>query len=529
LRKGETEMIEKQDRVLIALKTSIRTVHKHLVVPFVLTSLGVAMFLEVLVFAAPKTTRITQLYTTAETSTSAQIVWNTTTATDSLLQYSTTNPVPASAPQIYKSSQVTLHQIELSGLAPGTVYFYKVTSCAKRGCVTGAGSFETFPGCPDTVPPVSGNWQRANSANVSGATTLTNQLLGVDALSQSDVWAVGWSQDPAGPQYVKRTLIQHFDGATWNIVGSPNPRNDVDSVLYSVSGVSANDVWAVGSSHNGTLPSRTLTEHWNGILWSIIPSPSPDSQLNVLSGVAAVSANNVWAVGYRGSTQKDTPIQSLILHWNGAGWTQVPSPNIPGGANQLFGVHAISANDVWAVGTAAGAPLALRWNGSAWNVVPSQKQSGLSTERLTAISAASANDVWAVGEGKGIFTNQTFATMRRWDGARWTDKTCRAASASNPPDDYEGGGPDAYFTGVAAAASNDVWAVGVQGSGPMILHWDGRAWTSVAHPRAFPNAATLSAVATASGGSAWNVGLEIQVSSSGSASPAQTLVHKYTP
>ena len=93
------------------------------------------------------------------------------------------------------------------------------------------------------------------------------------------------------------------------------------------------------------------------------------------------------------------------------------------------------------------------------------------------------------------------------------EKVCRAASASNPPEGYEGGGPDAYFTGVAAAASNDVWAVGVRGSGPMILHWDGQAWTTVTHPRAFPNAAVLRGVATSSGGSAWSVGLEIEVDS----------------
>lgn len=153
----------------------------------------------------------------------------------------------------------------------------------------------------------------------------------------------------------------------------------------------------------------------------------------------------------------------------------------------------------------------------------------MSTEKLTAVSGTANNDVWAVGDGRGIFTNQTFATIRHWDGARWTEKVCRAASASNPPDGYEGGGTNAYFTGVAAVASNEVWAVGVLGSGPMILHWDGQAWTTVTHPRAFPNAASLWAVATSQGGSAWSVGFEIQVDSSGSLSPEQTLIDRYNP
>ena len=293
---------------------------------------------------------------------------------------------------------------------------------------------------------------------------------------------------------------------------------------------SANDVWAVGSSHNGSLPSRTLIEHWDGIQWSIVPSPSPDTQFNELRAVAALSANDVWAVGYRGGTKSETPIETFILHWDGSRWSQVPSPNIAGGANQLFGITAISADDIWAVGTAAGAPLAMRWNGSAWSVVPVQRNSGLSTEKLTAVSGTAGNDIWAVGDGKGIFTNQTFATIRHWDGARWTEKVCRAASGSNPPEGYEGGGPDAYFTGVAAAASNDVWAVGVSGSGPMILHWDGQAWTTVTHPRAFPNSATLRAVTASSGGGAWSVGIEIEVSPSGSVTPERTLNSiRYTP
>ena len=151
----------------------------------------------------------------------------------------------------------------------------------------------------------------------------------------------GWAQDPNGPLYVKRTLIQHFDGNTWNIVQSPNPRNDTISELHSVAAVSANDVWAVGSSSDGKLPSRTLIQHWDGAQWTIVSSPNPDNQFNELRGVAAISANNVWAVGYRGGTKSETPIETFILHWDGARWSQVATPNIAGGGNQLFGITAI--------------------------------------------------------------------------------------------------------------------------------------------------------------------------------------------
>jgi hypothetical protein len=509
------------------MMTKNRTAHKYIVVSLVAGSLGVSMSGA----AAPpshKKLNITLVYSTAESTTSASVVWNTNVPSDSLMQYSAINPVPASAPTLYSPSLVTYHEFALTGLEPGTRYYFKVRSCAKRECAMASGMLETFPACPDTVPPVSGGWEKAATPNVGGATPVQNELLGISALSDHDVWAVGWAQDPSGPPYVKRTLVEHFDGSAWTIVPSPNPPNDVQSQLHSVSAASANDVWAVGASHDGTLPSRTLIQHWDGTRWSIVPSPSPDNQLNELRGVAALSATDAWAVGYRSGIQTQSPIETLILHWNGFSWSQVASPNVFGVANQLFGIAAISANDIWAVGYAGGAPLSVHWDGSAWSLIPVPGDSGLSSEHLTAVSGAAADEVWAVGIGTGVFSNQRFATIRRWDGTRWTDKVCRAASSSNPPDGYEGGGPDAYFTGVSAAAANDVWAVGVRGSGPMILHWDGAAWTAVTHPRAFPNSAALRAVTTSSGGSAWSAGAEFVVNSTGSLQ-VRTLIDRYTP
>ena len=61
-----------------------------------------------------------------------------------------------------------------------------------------------------------------------------------------------------------------------------------------------------------------------------------------------------------------------MLHWNGAGWTEVASPS-PGGTTgtALSGVDALSASIVWAVGSTApfgtgGRTLILRWNGTSW-------------------------------------------------------------------------------------------------------------------------------------------------------------------
>ena len=501
---------------------------RRLAVPFAFALLAVP----VSAAPPPQAPAITLHYVTAETSTSALVAWNTNVAADSRLQYSTSNPIPPGAPQVYRPQAVTYRDFELTGLTPATLYYYRVTSCTRRGCASATGSFDTYPVCPDEVPAVSGAWQEVPSPNVAGATPLRNELLGVAAIVEGGSWAVGWSQDPDGPPYVRRTLALRWNGDTgtpWEIVPTVSPAGDTHSVLYSVHGTAADDVWAVGSTHDGTLPSRTLIEHWDGSSWSIVPSPSPDTQLNELRAVVALSATEAWAVGFRGGTHSETPLESLILRWDGVTWAQVPSPNVPQGANQLSAIHALPSGEAWAVGSAGGGPLALRWNGSAWTVVPVRGHGGLFAEKLTGIAGVAGNDLWAVGDGRGIFSNRTGATIRRWNGVHWTLKVCHALSPSNPPDGYEGGGPDSYLTGVSAAASDDVWAVGVAGSGPLIRHWNGEAWTTVTHPRAFPNSGALWGGAVSPGGGAWGVGTLIEIHPDGSAEPPRTLIHRYGP
>ena len=88
----------------------------------------------------------------------------------------------------------------------------------------------------------------------------------------------------------------------------------------------------------------------------------------LLSGVAATSPSNAWAVGSNGSDK------TLILHWNGTTWKQVPSPSRGAGAS--LGVAATSATTPgrWAAppATEPGETLILHWNGAEWKQVPSR-------------------------------------------------------------------------------------------------------------------------------------------------------------
>jgi hypothetical protein len=88
------------------------------------------------------------------------------------------------------------------------------------------------------------------------------------------------------------------------------------------------------------------------------PDPGGTTRDNALRGVAVLSPCNAWAVG------EYDPEQALIVHWDGRSWTQVPSPN-PGIEARLWGVHTLSASNVWAVDGTADKTLLVHWDGTA--------------------------------------------------------------------------------------------------------------------------------------------------------------------
>jgi hypothetical protein len=226
-----------------------------------------------------------------------------------------------------------------------------------------------------------------------------SQLSGVAALSSTNVYAVGDYTPQNG--YQSQTLIEHWNGTSWQVVGSPNVGNTAN-VLNGITAISTNDIWAVGYTYYGV-----LAEHWDGFGWTIVQS---DPNNLVYYGVAATASNDVWAVG---------GAESAISHWNGSTWQQVPSPG-PAISydNGLFAVAALTPSDAWAVGNAFGAgstqTLTLHWNGSSWQLVPSPGRStNIFDNTLYSVAAIASNDVWAVGGHNGPYAIH-------WNGSTWT-------------------------------------------------------------------------------------------------------------
>jgi hypothetical protein len=125
-------------------------------------------------------------------------------------------------------------------------------------------------------------------------------------ISATDVWVAGTSNTTATG--MKRGVVQHWDGRTWSLSEILTP--GAWSYANAISG-SPNDIVVVGQGNPNTIPSHglTLIQRWNGSSWEMMSSPSPGTRRNELLDVTRVG-DEWWAVGYAtdGAEQKHTLI-----------------------------------------------------------------------------------------------------------------------------------------------------------------------------------------------------------------------------
>ena len=106
----------------------------------------------------------------------------------------------------------------------------------------------------------------------------------------------------------------------------------IDTVLTGVDVLSASDVWAVGYYFDGSV-NQPLALHWDGSTWSNSPVPGA----GMLRKVRELAPDNVWAAGtvYNGSLQR---YQSLVEHFDGTTWAPVVSANAPAADTEIIGL-----------------------------------------------------------------------------------------------------------------------------------------------------------------------------------------------
>jgi len=323
-----------------------------------------------------------------------------------------------------------------------------------------------------TPQPTPTCWNVAAAPNIPGNATV---LTGVSGTGSNDGWAVGYASDNG----MRHTLTLHWDGASWVRVPSPDVLSGVNSTnqLNGVVAIAPNDAWAVGYSVSTSQPYQTLTLHWNGVSWTIVPSPNlpPSNVYNALNAVSASGPNEVWAVGGAPGEIGNTG-RAILMRWTGSAWTLTPEPpeTAAGIATSRTGVTAVSANDVWAVG----AYLAFHWNGSNWSV------SANSGQNLLGIAHANADNVWAVGTNPGYALSEGGTVPASAFGQRFHNATWANLGAA---DNTTLSQSDTGFNAVSVVSPTNVWAVGQIGRFTLTEQWDGSVWHIVASANGNPN------------------------------------------
>jgi len=355
-----------------------------------------------------------------------------------------------------------------------------------------------------------------------------NYLFASAAVGPNDVWAVG-TQNIGQNQY-EQPLAEHWNGTVWSIVNVPNP-GPYWAELSGVSAISTNDVWVVGFYRYDALGDvHTFAAHWNGSSWAVTTSTFNPSFFSVLLAVTAITSSDVWAVGaYFDST--GTNQFALAEHWNGTSWTQFTSIDPSTFDDQLFSVSAFSSTDVWAVGSSevtGGSPLqslAEHWDGSSWNLVSTPNLGA--NDELAWVRALEPGHAVGVGYGESISGNPKQGEA--WNLVSGGGSTNSIETGSGPGDNVLEGldmsGPSVWAVGfsnqsfgVPGTPRNTLVIPATWNAGTHSLTW-GTPGTS-ANPSSTAN--VLYSVSAVSPYTYWGVGF--QTNNSGF---DQTLIESY--
>jgi hypothetical protein len=364
-----------------------------------------------------------------------------------------------------------------------------------------------FPTSSDTIS-VEGAGKQAAAVTLGGSGwsvvpsysfgSLDNVLAGVSAASATDAWAVGTYYPSSSG--VLATLAEHFDGTRWTAYPLPNVGVQ-ENVFLGVSMPSIGSAWAVGYYVSGKFSQQTLIEHFDGNVWSVVPSPSPGALQNILFGVSAISDSDVWAVG---ADQDSNGVwHTLTEHWNGLTWAVVPAVDAGSSGNHFYAVKAVSSNSAYAVGQQAGAgfpnqALVEHWDGKSWSVIASPAD------------ASSALPLGVTATSSSL----TIVGQQETDTAPYTTYAAagvpKALSIQSTPN--AGIGENDLFA-ADTAADGSTWAVGwdinttTGNHEPLILQGKNGVWSLVSSPSLGASDSGFAAVTAIPGGGLWAVGV----------------------
>jgi alpha-tubulin suppressor-like RCC1 family protein len=240
------------------------------------------------------------------------------------------------------------------------------------------------------------SWSIVPSPDPSIGMDQFDSLSGISGTSPDDLWAVGTFNDAQGNLSGTALLLVHWNGTSWTFFPPPTAGTQIGA---AVTVISPDDAWAVGDTLGGT-----VSLHWNGTVWSAVTTPTLKGRGTVtnLTDITNAGPHDIWASGFAVTDNVRTP---YLLRSTGRVWKLVEVPNAGSEGSQLSGVAALSATDVWASGVTEetdGGALALieHFNGTSWSIVPALEPgqlASISSNSFGAITATGTNTLFALG------------------------------------------------------------------------------------------------------------------------------------
>ncbi len=252
-------------------------------------------------------------------------------------------------------------------------------------------------------------WRVEAVATPALSDTRFDYLAGVSCPARTVCMAVG-SERPAPAEnagYAYSPLAELWSRSAWT-EQSPPPSQTPDDYLLAVACPSTSDCVAVGQGVTG---ARAMG--WNGRVWTAQLSPIAAAGMSVLNGVACTTPTRCMAVGYL-QPNPASPFQPLAERWNGVAWSIVPTPGTPADQSAVLNAVSCTRRFCTAVGNVGYHQLVERWNGRRWSIQRTPNPAPYA--ELNAVSCVSRIDCVAVG----ALTNRSrHSIAERWNGRRW--------------------------------------------------------------------------------------------------------------
>jgi hypothetical protein len=372
---------------------------------------------------------------------------------------------------------------------------------SRRAAIVLAGSALTLAVGMLPAQAATSGWRTNATVAVRGSVTL---FYGVAASSPSNAWTTGFSAKTKGSS-APRPLIRHWTGKTWRTVTLPAKTAKAWAqqapILSLVGASSARSVWVFNSLQGSYL-------RLNGSRWSLgqLPGASAKSgALVLIDAIKVFSGTDVWAFGER-TTISGTQ-SPYAAHYNGRKWATTAIPGLSSGGGDISAVAAVSANDIWAVESgpsssspsasapsnpviaravaaspaarlaaarlraaapAATPPVVLQWTPSAGWQQPTQQPGFAATDQVTTGISEPNGDVWFGGSAANS-ANGTSPLTAEWNGTGWSvsDLPGKASSA------------DVELTAMAPDGTGGIWALAVNetSGSERIWHRHGTSWS----------------------------------------------------